>query len=140
MIAEKINISTMIMVTSAMVRLRPINLTSMAMEDAHTAEADSEKAMALPMLRSVYCMSGLRKIISVPLHTYSGMPITVITIVDQGSSEKFSVSRNCLGLINAKIKPSRPAARIYGTSFRVISAVLMNGSRLGMKSQSEPQA
>lgn len=34
----------MIMVTSAMVRLRPINLTSMAMEDAQAAEADSEKS------------------------------------------------------------------------------------------------
>ena len=45
MIAEKINISTMIMATRATVRFRPINFTSMAMEDAHTAEADSEKGL-----------------------------------------------------------------------------------------------
>lgn len=51
------------------------------MDETQTAEAESENAMALPMLKSVYSSNGLRKITSVPLQTYNGIPIAVITII-----------------------------------------------------------
>ena len=51
------------------VSLPPKYLASITMEEMQTADELREKAMAAPMLRSVYCIRGLRNSTSVPLQT-----------------------------------------------------------------------
>lgn len=111
-IAEKIKTRKIIILSKAKVRFFPINFTSMAMEDTQTEAAANEKAIALPILKSVYCIRGFRKITSVPLHTYRGIPIAVITTVDQGYNEKFIVSKYWRRFINEKINPKAPATNM----------------------------
>src|SRR5574344_642776 len=68
MATESSTISTaMLAVSSAAMRL-PRYLASITMDDTQRAELLSEKAMALPRLRSVYCRKGLRKSTSAPWH------------------------------------------------------------------------
>ena len=66
---EKIKTRTLIIATNAMVRLRPRNFINIVIDDTQIAEAESENARALPMLKSVYANNGFRNITSVPLQT-----------------------------------------------------------------------
>lgn len=54
---------------STAVSFTPKYLANMTMDEMQMAEALSEKATAAPMLRSVYCIKGLRNSTSEPLQT-----------------------------------------------------------------------
>jgi hypothetical protein len=71
----------------------PKNLKSITMDETQTADDVREKVMAEAMDKSVYSNRGLINKTSAPLHTYMGIPTSIMIAVDRGSLPKLRVSK-----------------------------------------------